>query len=234
MADQEPGSEAVSRGVQRQHLVVPHSAYYTVLTPETAGEAPPPLLIVLHGYGQKADKFIKPFAALRDRGLLVVAPQGPNAFYWQETRGVGFAWLTRFEKEQALVDLLGYMRLLFNDLGKKYPYDPERVFLFGFSQGAVLAFRVAASGVAKVRAMVTCGSDLPADVAERIDDLDRLPVMVVHGEHDDRIPVAKAEEAVAILESHGFPVTRHFFDGGHDLSPEVIEAISAWIAEQNG
>jgi phospholipase/carboxylesterase len=220
--------------VEEHRLVVPHSAYYAVLKPDLERDAKPPILVVLHGYGQRASKFIEQFAPLRDAGVLVVAPQGPNAFYWQQNGGVGFAWLTRYEKQQALADLLGYMRLLFNDLGRVHAYDEGRVFLLGFSQGTALAYRTAAAGVAKLRGLVTCGADLPPDVAERLGDMERLPVLVVHGKNDDLIPIAKAEEAAATLDINGFHVTRHFFDGGHDLRPEEVERIAAWMNDVGG
>ncbi len=211
------------------HLVIRHSAYYAVLRPDVSDDAKPPLLVAFHGYGQSSERFIAPFESLRDDGMMIAAPQGPNAFYQRATGKVGFVWLTRFKREQARADLLAYMRAFFEDLARNYAYDEERVFVLGFSQGCTQAFRVAAAKLARFRGLIAAGGDLPVDVVKQLDDMERLPVMVVHGRADATVAFEKGEESASTLEQHGFPITRHFFEGGHEIAAPEVQAISDWI-----
>ena len=69
---------ASDRSVSVEPLRIDFTVYYAIQEPERNGDKPPALLLALHGYGQSARSFIRPFAPLRQRDTLVVAPQAPN------------------------------------------------------------------------------------------------------------------------------------------------------------
>ncbi|MBM3290091.1 MAG: hypothetical protein FJY92_08070, partial [Candidatus Hydrogenedentes bacterium] len=55
-------------------IAIEMTAYYCVQPPATAGAAPPRTLLALHGFGQKCRGFMRNFAPLADRNILVAAP----------------------------------------------------------------------------------------------------------------------------------------------------------------
>lgn len=127
-------------------LTIDLTVYYTLLLPRGAHDSPPALLLALHGWGQTAKRFITDFDRLRDRNILVVAPQGPHQFYLDlSTRKIGFNWLTAYDKERAIADINGYLARLLAVLNEEHPYDASRIFLLGFSQGVPMAYRFAIS-----------------------------------------------------------------------------------------
>jgi phospholipase/carboxylesterase len=215
-----------------EELTIDWKAYFAVQTPSTSSETPPALLIAAHGYGQSCKNFIRSFASLREKNYLVVAPQGPNQFYWQESGKVGFCWMTRYMRLNTIDLLMQYMARLIETLRVKWPFDEDRVFILGFSQGSALAFRLGASGIVKPRGVIACGGDLPPDVAERLDSIAKFPVLIVHGVNDSSMSFAKAREGEDILRKHGFAVDTRYFDGGHDLTEEQIQRILAWMDER--
>ena len=228
-----PSEEIVtSADIRVEHMHIRHSVYYAVIEPRGTHPRPPSLLVAAHGYGQSCKGFIRKFDALADRNFLVVAPQGPNQFYWQETGKVGFTWMTRHGRENSIPDLMEYMAQLMERLTGAHAFDSGRVFSLGFSQGTALAFRFGASGIVAPRGVIACGGDLPPDVAERLDTLAPFPAMIVHGRDDTTMSFAKAEEGSVTLRAHGFGVTTHYFDGGHDIGPEQVEEIAAWMERQ--
>ena len=213
-----------------RQLAIEMTAYYCVQTPAAAHGAPPRTLIALHGFGQKCKGFMRNFAPLRGRNILVVAPQGPHQFYMQlEPKKVGFNWLTIFEKENSIRDFTGYMDRLLDTLDTEYGHVRENVFLLGFSQGVSMAYRLAASGTIAPRGLIACCADLPSDVAEKLPDLSPFPVLLAHAEDDPAVPLSKAEEAETILNTHGFPGERLRYKGGHALPEDVIGRIGDWI-----
>ncbi len=209
---------------------VPRSFYYGVYQPTTHADRPPALLLVFHGYGQSANSFLQPLKDARDRGMLVVAPQAPNQFYWQQgTNAVGFTWMTRYQRENSMADNRAFLSQLIEELSERYTYDPERIFAIGFSQGCAMAFRFAESGAASLRGLVAICGDLPKDVEEQLHLLDPFPVLLMHGKEDPTVPLKKSEDAAAALQSHKFPVETDFFDGAHEMPQPIVEKALDWI-----
>lgn len=216
-------------GAPVEHLKIEYSAYYAVQPPLVERDEPPALFLAIHGYGESCKAFIRYFAPLQEKNILVVAPQGPNQFYWRQNGKVGFAWITGYRPQQTITDLMAYMGRLLKDLESKYPFDPRRVFIFGFSQGAALGYRLAASGLLQPKGLIACGADLPADVAERLGDMEGTPILVIHGKHDSLMDFDKALEAEARLKEGGFDVTTLYFDGDHQIPLEEFEVITDWL-----
>ena len=213
-----------------RQLAIEMTGYYCVQTPRAGHAGPPRTVIALHGFGQKCKGFMRNFAPLRDRNILVITPQGPHQFYMQlEPKKVGFNWLTIFEKENSIRDFVGYMNRLLDTLDTQYGRVRENVFLLGFSQGVSMAYRLAASGTIPPRGFIACCADLPEDVAEKLPEIAPFPVLLAHAEDDPVIPLSKAEEAEAQLTAHRFAVERLRYTGGHVLPEEVIGVIGDWI-----
>ncbi|PCJ63793.1 MAG: hypothetical protein COA73_05020 [Candidatus Hydrogenedentota bacterium] len=210
-------------------LVVPYSAYCAIKTPAPGeGSELPALLLAFHGYGQSCKGFIKHFAEWPDRNFLVAAPQGVNQFYWNNGRP-GFTWMTSHMRDYTIQDNMAYMAQLIETLKEQHPFDPNRVFLLGFSQGVAMAFRLAASGIVSPRGVIACGGDLPPDVEEGLKDLAKFPALVVHGEQDKVVSIEKSVACHQALSDHGFNVSKQTFEGGHEIPPEIVESIYTWI-----
>jgi predicted esterase len=208
------------------------TAYYAVQRPRPTFECPPALLIALHGFGQKCKSFLRSFGPLRDRNLLIAAPQGPHQFYLQlEPKTVGFNWLTMYEKENSIRDFVEYMERLIGRLQDVERVEGGRVFVLGFSQGVSMAYRYAVLGHTPVGGLVACCADLPPDVADRLSDIAKFPVLIAHAEDDPVIPLTKADEAERVLRDAAFPIERLNYTGGHVLTPKLINAIGNWIEE---
>jgi len=107
------------------------------------GQAAMPLVIVLHGYtlsGQIAESFFnfRPLAATR--GFLYCYPDGTtdqwgNRF-WNATDACCDFWTTG-------VDDAGYLRGLIEEIARQFVVDRKRVYLFGYSNGGWMAYRMA-------------------------------------------------------------------------------------------
>ncbi len=209
-------------------MQIRHTVYHAVLAPE--GSGPHPALIVLHGFGQRADEFIKVFEMLPSHGILVAAPQAPHQFYPQfPARQVGFSWLTRYERDQSVADFIGYMRQFVELLRNEHDADLTRLYVLGFSQGVSMAYRFWIHGAAPVRGVVACSSDLPPDVAARLGAAPPAKILLVHGRDDRIVPITKSRDAEATLRTHAIPVELIEFDGGHYVPSQAIERMAAII-----
>ena len=103
----------------------------------------------------------------------------------------------------------------------------ERIYLAGLSNGAIGASRLAEKFESRLAGLILISG---ADPGAKITD---LPVLVLHGKYDERIPVAMMERYVSAAGPH---VTYHLFEGDHFLllkqADEVQEVILNWLTQQ--
>ncbi len=212
-------------------ITIELTAYYAVLPPEPRIDSrPPKLLLLLHGWGQRADRFIQDFIPLCARNVLVVAAQAPHQFYLDmlQTK-VGFNWLTRYEKENSIRDVNGYLDRLLVELQASEPYDPSSVFVLGFSQGSSVAYRFALSGALRPAGLISCCSDLPGDAAQSLPTAHPFPVLLAHGKDDPLVPEGTPEAVERILTKNSFPCEPFSYPCGHEITPELVERIGSFL-----
>ncbi len=209
-------------------MQISHTVYYSVQVPEQKG--PHPLLIVLHGFGQVADQFIKVFEPLAEKGILVAAPQGAHQFYTHLKKGqVGFSWLTRYERDRSVVDFVAYMEQFYKLLQETCEVDSQRVFMLGFSQGVSMAYRTWAHSSLPVRGVIACGGDLPPDIVEQLDALPPIQILLVHGRQDEEVSPEKAQEALKYLRARGLKSELFDFEGGHVVPSRALPIVEGMI-----
>ena len=105
---------------------------------------------------------------------------------------------------------------------------PDRVGLFGFSQGAIMAVAAAARGYA-LGSVVAAAGRLAASVEPATPVSPR--VLLLHGSADSVIPIEEGRDAAQRLEAAGYRAT---FDAqpsqGHGVNSAQIEAAANWFA----
>ena len=182
------------------------------------------LVVLLHGYGANGDDLI----ALADgwRGWLpeavFVAPNAPEtipgmmgALQWFPLtfRDPGERWRGVVAARPALD------RFLDAELAR-YRLGPERLVLAGFSQGTMLALHVGLRRSAPPAAVVGY-SGLLAGPEHLTDITARPPVLLIHGEADDLIPVDALHSAREQLAAARVGVEWHVRPNlGHGIDPE--------------
>lgn len=127
-------------------LTLKHGAgtrHYQVHVPIDA-PVPPPVVLVFHGGGSRgsAMKRYSRLDALADReGFVAVYPDGSGQLErliltWNAGFCCGYA-------RRTAVDDIGFVAALLDELGRALPVDTRRVYAIGFSNGAMLAHRLA-------------------------------------------------------------------------------------------
>lgn len=211
---------------------VQSSAYYALQEPEGGIDRDTQLLCVFHGWGQGSRSFLRRFAPLKAHNVLVVAPQGPHQMYLDmATRKVGFSWLTTYDRNRAVGDLLTLIDTVLDAVVEATGVRTTP-YLLGFSQGVSIAYRYHLLGRRPASGIIACGGDLPADVRTAVRDAPSLPTLLIHGKGDAIVPLAKGEEAEAVLREAGHPPTCFYFEGEHVITPEAIDRIAAWLEEK--
>lgn len=99
----------------------------------------------------------------------------------------------------------------------------DRLVLVGFSQGTMMALH-AALRRRRAPAGVLGYSGRLIDAGRLADEaVARPPVMLIHGDADDMVPIAALHEAVAALGAAGVPAQWHVSSGvGHGIAPDGL------------
>ncbi|KAA3657312.1 MAG: hypothetical protein DWQ10_13600 [Calditrichaeota bacterium] len=216
-----------------RHLRIEKTAYYALQEPAFPTAEMPDLLLVLHGYGQQAEKFLHTFAPLQKRNLVVVAPQASNQFYLKlHPKIIGSTWLTSFERDQAIEDFVDYMAQLYTCLKSEVRFNTGRVFVLGFSQGVSMAYRLLVAQRIPVSGLIACSADLPPDVVPHLDAIVHTPVLLVHGNDDSIVPREESDKAEHVLHSKKIVVEKYLFPGGHAIPGFVVEKVYDWCKKQ--
>ena len=100
----------------------------------------------------------------------------------------------------------GVLEGFLEDALERYPIDPERIVLMGFSQGGVMAYDLALGRPEKYAALIALSSWLPDAVIEGLqtdEARSSLLTLLVHGTQDPMISIDKAQDARAKLRDLG-------------------------------
>jgi phospholipase/carboxylesterase len=188
---------------------------------QTQGDARnQPLVIFLHGYGSNEQDLF----SLKDElpstwtylSVRAPMPLDADSYRWfRKTPGDG-----DFDGET--VDLQSSAQLIEDFVAQataKYHTQSDRVFLVGFSQGAIMSYEVGLRHPETLRGIAALsGSLLPVLKAELKPDerLGKLAIFIGHGTLDQALPYVSATRANEVLlglslepEFHGYPGMIH-------------------------
>jgi predicted esterase len=213
-----------------RHISVARTARYQQLG--EASLATRQLWVVLHGYGQLAEYFIRHFRPLHaadPAGTVIVAPEGLSRFYLQGTDGrIGASWMTRADRLGEIADHIGYLTQLLSSLLAACP-TTTCVTVLGFSQGTATASRWLASyaGHWRPHRLILWAGNFPSDIglASCRQLIQGLPIAVVSGDQDAYISPAELQAQANALRQYGADLTMHSFSGGHTLDAALLRQL---------
>lgn len=112
---------------------------------------------------------------------------------------------------------------------------PDRLIVFGFSQGTMMALQVVPRRAGEIAGLVAFSGRVldPEGFGEGI--LSRPPVLLVHGDQDEMVPVGHFHEAGQALEAAGFDVYGHIMEGtGHGIAPDGLSVALTFMVQRLG
>lgn len=193
----------------------------------------PPLLLLLHGVGSN-ERDLFSLAGLLDPRFRIVslrAPlvHGPDSFAWFDVQFLPSGNVINAEQLRASRDLIARV---IGEAVAAYDADAARVYLLGFSQGAIMSLAVALSQPALVAGIVPLSGRIPAEVHPWIapsGDLTGLPILLVHGRADSVIPLHHAHDAQQLLATLPVALTYHEYDMAHEIAPPALREALTWL-----
>lgn len=204
-------------------------------------------VLCLHGYGADAEDLLTlsevyapdPKQALRPTWFF---PNGPLSI----PQYAGRAWfhidmerllhlMAQGHREievtfpQELTEIRTQLEQLILDL----QLPPHKLFIGGFSQGAVLATEVALHAFEKLAGlMIFSGTLIHRALWQRLAPLHAgMPFFQSHGDRDPILPLEEARELSKLLTASGLKGELFTFSGGHTIPREVITHLHHFLKQ---
>lgn len=199
--------------------------HYVLHVPKAAGAGPKPLVIVLHGAFNTALGIAEDsgFSSLADRaGFYVAYPEGIGLKGKFQHWNAGICCGKAKRKE---VDDVGFVGAVLEDVAGRFPVDRQKVYLVGMSNGGMLAYLYAGrhgeqlAGLAVV-AGTAGGRTEEGELWTVPKPAAPMPLVVVHGTDDGRIPHGSQGEEREILSAAG---SAAFYVEANRCAPEPRE-----------
>ncbi|RMN44118.1 phospholipase/carboxylesterase [Pseudomonas syringae] len=197
-----------------------------------------PLVIFIHGYGSNASDLF---------GLKEHLPAGYNYLSVQapvELQADSYKWFTQkkggTDYDGVTEDLKSSGKRLtdfITQATEKFRTQPGKVFLVGFSQGAMMSYEVALRQPTLVGGFAALSGRLLPVVKSEVnasDDLKALKVFIGHGVQDRQVAYASGPQAEATLKSLGLTPQFHGYEGlGHSINEAEVVDLANWLQQSS-
>lgn len=196
------------------------------------------LVIFLHGYGADGPDLLGLADPLADH-LPHTAFAAPNAPERSVANPMGFQWFpipwidgsSEEESRAGLLLAVDDLNAFLDDIMAEHSVTPAQTVLFGFSQGTMMALHVAPRRAEPFAGVVAFSGRLlePESLVDEV--VSRPPVMLVHGDADDVVPVESLPKAAEALQEAGWEkVFAHVQKGtGHGIAPDGLSVSLAFM-----
>ena len=175
------------------------------------------LLLVFHGQGDHLEPYLSLPEELELPEFNYLFLQAPWSY------AGGYQWARDHQLKSDLTKIRQNLGLLFLDLFSQ-GYRPHDLFLFGLSQGAMLATHLmmfapySFGGVVAVSGYVYFGRNPPVALSSAVK---QTPFLMSHGRRDREIPIALAERHFRKLQRLGVQGEWWEFNKGHVIDDQV-------------
>jgi dipeptidyl aminopeptidase/acylaminoacyl peptidase len=185
---------------------------YALFVPSTYNPSKKsPLIVALHGLGRPFD-WMMGYEGMIDfaerDGFIVVSPLGYHARGWYGSRGPGLVGnaqpappaeqLPANLGELSEKDVMTVLEIARRD----FAVDPDRIYLWGHSMGGAGTYHLAAKHP-DLWAGLAVAAPAPSAPPTQLEGFRQVPILVLHGDNDQTVPVDQTRRWVAKMKELG-------------------------------
>ncbi|MBN2092308.1 hypothetical protein JW964_21995 [candidate division KSB1 bacterium] len=192
-----------------------------------------PLLIALNGNGGDSENLAAFMAQFANEPVIIAIPEG---LYLKP--GGGFSWFYETSNKSLWreLDTLSVNFINHTIQEVKSHYRINNIFIFGFSQGATLAYISGVRLADQVTGIAAVGGVLPeidtpyaVITSNDIAAGKKLRILIARGNSDPLVKKKQVEAQRDLFKSKGYEITFFEYTGTHTLTQEVVLKILKWM-----
>lgn len=189
-----------------------------------------PALFVTHGMGSDEQNMLPLVDGLEEQ-FYVFSLRGPLP----QPPGFAFFTIQGFGKpnREAFDHVITRLSDFIDYATDKYPIDPNKIYLLGFSQGAIVSMTLGLVLGERIRGIVALSGYIPIFVKEEypLKPVEKLSLFVSHGKSDNILPYEWGEESYSFFKELGAQVTFQDYLASHTVSLENLHDFRKWIQD---
>ncbi|MGV3278462.1 alpha/beta hydrolase [Rickettsiales bacterium LUAb2] len=192
------------------------------------------IVILLHGYGSSAEdlsELAKIFTELPNTTFII--PNAPNAIAEYN----GYYWFPliftetdiKIANEEDIQKANIILQSFIEQIKQKYNVSAEKIAIFGFSQGGIMALYNGVNNITKYGAIISHSGLL---FLEKVNNnLNKQQnILLIHGEQDNVVSVDKFYQTLEFFKKNNIPYKQLLKDDlGHSIDEETIEATESFL-----
>ncbi|MBP1964265.1 alpha/beta hydrolase [Paenibacillus aceris] len=189
-----------------------------------------PVVFTLHGKGSNEKNMFGLVAPLADEFIIIGIrgnlPLGAGYQYY-DLKSLGNPIREMFD--EAVKQLTAFIHYATD----KYPIDPEKRYLLGFSQGAILSMTLALTMGDQLKGIVALNGYVPEFVKTEYElrSVKDVSVFVSHGEYDSVFPVRIGNETATYFMDQTPRLTFKIYPSDHGVSVENQRDVLNWLKQ---
>lgn len=194
------------------------------------GDGPFPAVVINHPVGMTAEQFARKVREFVKLGYVCIGPEYTHVKPQSDRALVG-ASPENIRRAKACVDMLRGMPFV----------EPDRIYAYGHSHGALVAIGLATEMSDKLAAVAITGGGVAPNpgtpmptvgAAQRI----RAPMLILQGANDRILSPDRSALLKSVLDRNRVPNDRQVFDGADNVllnakSAEAFNLIEAWFTK---
>lgn len=205
-----------------------------------SGGTPKTAVVFVHGYGADGSDLLGladplgphlPDTVFFSPDAPESCPANPFGFQW-----FPIPWLDGSSEEQALTgmaaaadDLNAFLDKLLSDEG----LTPDRLALVGFSQGTMMSLHVALRRSEPLAGVVGFSGRLMVPELLEAEMVSQPPVLLIHGDQDDVVPLESLPQAADALVAAGVETYTHVSKGtAHGIAHDGLSLALSFLREK--
>ncbi len=199
-------------------------------------------VVFLHGYGADGQDLLGLADPLAPHmpDTLFVAPDAPTR---SALNPMGYQWApiphmdgsSPDAAQAAMLASIEAVGAMLDALSAETGLGPEKIILFGFSQGTMLSLHLAPRRADAFAGIVGFSGRLLVPELLAAEKRVTPPILLVHGDADEVVPFSALAEAGQVLAAEGFEVYSHVMKGtGHGIAPDGLSVALAFMREKLG
>lgn len=204
--------------------------YYDLHVPDDARNAP--LLIAVHGYGAHKRYMMREARKVAPENFVIASVQGPHQHFRQTADGyrIGFGWLTEHKPEEYIALHHEFLLRLIEGLKADSLIEPDRIYLYGFSQACALNFRFAFTHPNVASSIIGVCGGIPGDLGTNtIYRPFNAETFYLYGDDDEFYSQEKFSEFDARLRDTLPNYRSKHYRAKHEITEEMRTDIRAFL-----
>lgn len=196
---------------------------------------PPPLLVLLHGFGSNEGDLLGLVPYLDER-FHIASARGPlrieaGAYGWYRvSHTAGGPVVHEGEERESRKRLARFI----DQMIEAHDVDSKKVFVLGFSQGATLALSLALTIPERLGGTIALSGRVMREVSNSIaspEAIAQAKIFMGHGLHDDVVPIGRARSSKEFLCGFDVDLTYREYPAAHQISSDMLTHAGGWLRQ---